>query len=184
MDDSDKSDAPPQGSPEAWGEPRFLAVGRVVRPHGLRGELLMQVLTDFPDRLQSVDTVFLGETHRPHKVESARRHGQDMLLNLAEIDGREAAEAVRGQWVSIQLADAADLPPGRYYYYQIEGLNVFTEEGEALGRVVEILETGANDVYVVRSDEREILLPAIDTVIREIDLEGGRMVVHLLEGLV
>lgn len=184
MGHSRKSRSSAQGSSGTSGEPRFLAVGQIARPHGVRGDLLMHVLTEFPHRLASLETVYLGQAHRPFRVEAARFHGNDMLLTLAGIGDRPEAEAVRGQLVSIALADAAELPPGRYYYYQIEGLNVFTEEGEALGRVVEILETGANDVYVVRGDEREILLPAIRSVIREIDLEGGRMVVHLLEGLV
>jgi len=107
----------------------------------------------------------------------------ELLMRLADCADREAAEAFRGQLVQIRVEQAAPLPSGQYYQHQIIGLPVVTEEGEALGDVTEILETGANDVYVVSGPQGEILLPAIGSVIRQIDLEVRRITVHLLEGL-
>jgi 16S rRNA processing protein RimM len=161
----------------------FLAIGRVLRPHGVRGELLLETLTDFPEHLDLVDTVYLGEPAQPHPLAGARRHRGRLLIRLAGCLDRDAAEAFRGQLVQIRQADVPPPPPGRYYQHQIIGLSVITDEGEALGDVAEILETGANDVYVVNGPSGEVLLPALQSVIRQIDLEAKRMTVHLPEGL-
>jgi 16S rRNA processing protein RimM len=163
--------------------PDFLAVGRVLRPHGVRGELLLEALTDFPVHLAEVSTVYLGEAAEPHPLETARLHRGQLLIRLRDCADRAAADAFRGQLVQIRIEESAPPPPGAYYHHQIIGLAVVTEEGEALGAVTEILETGANDVYVVAGPTGEILLPAIQTVIRQVDLEAKRMTVHLLEGL-
>ena len=175
--------ATPGPSPEGSG-PAFLAVARVRRPFGVKGELLLQVLTDFPRQLFQAERLYLGEAHRLHTVASLRRHGQDMLLQLEEVTDRDQAEALRGEVLFTRTDDLPPLPPGVYYLHQIEGLEVLTEQGENLGRVKEILKTGANDVYVVQGEKGEILLPAIPQVIREVRLEEGRIVVRLLEGLV
>lgn len=170
---------PPQGS-----GPAFLAVARVRRPFGVKGETLLEILTDFPRRLFQAEKLFVGEEHRPHSVASLRRHGEEMLLQLEDIRDRDAAELLRGQILYIRTDDLPPLPPGVYYFHQIEGLEAVTETGEILGRVKEILKTGANDVYVVRGARGEILLPVIPQVIREVRLGEGRIIVRLLEGLV
>ena len=105
------------------------------------------------------------------------------MIQLEDCADREAAEAFRGQLIQIRTGEAAPPPPGSYYYHQIVGLSVVTEEGEALGEVTEILETGSNDVYVITGPTGELLLPALTSVILQIDLEAKRMTVHLLEGL-
>jgi 16S rRNA processing protein RimM len=161
----------------------FLAVGRVIRPHGVRGELLLEALTDFPDHLREVEVVYLGDAAEPHPLAGARRHRQQLIIRLGDCADRDCAERFRGQLVQIQAAAAAPLPPGHYYHHQLLGLAVVTEAGEALGELVEILETGANDVYVVRGPAGDILLPAIRSVVRAIDLDARQVTVHLLEGL-
>lgn len=161
----------------------FLAVGRVVRPHGMRGELLLETLTAFPEPLEDVETVYLGENAAPHPLRDVRFHRGQLLIQLADCLDRDQAETFRGQLVQIHARQAAPLPPGRFYHHQIIGLVVVTEDGEDLGEVVEILATGANDVYLVAGAQGEILLPAISDVIRQIDLDAHRMTVHLLEGL-
>jgi 16S rRNA processing protein RimM len=163
--------------------PEFLAVGRVIRPHGVRGDLLLETLTDFPEHLGEVEVVYLGETAQPHPLSAARRHHDQMIIHLADCADRECAEQYRGQVVQVRAAAAAPLPPGKYYHHQLLGLTVVTETGESLGELVEILETGANDVYVVRGPQGEILLPAIRSVILNIALEERKITVHLLEGL-
>ncbi len=161
-----------------------MAVARVRRPFGVKGETLLEILTDFPRRLFQAEKLFVGEEHRPHSVASLRRHGEEMLLQLEDIRDRDAAELLRGQILYIRTDDLPPLPPGVYYFHQIEGLEAVTETGEILGRVKEILKTGANDVYVVRGARGEILLPVIPQVIREVRLGEGRIIVRLLEGLV
>jgi 16S rRNA processing protein RimM len=160
----------------------IVAVGRVLRPHGVRGELLLETLTDSPEQLERVDTVYIGEDAQPRSVRRVRRQRGRLLIQLADCPDRDTAETYRGQLVQIRIDHTAP-PPGVYYHHQILGLDVVTEVGEALGQVAEILETGANDVYVVRGPQGEILLPALRSVIREIDLDARRMTVHLMEGL-
>ena len=161
----------------------LLAVGRVVRPHGVRGELLLDILTDFPERLAEKEVVYLGEAAVPHPLRRARVHRGRLLIQLEDCLTLEAAEALRGQLVQIKEAEASPLPAGRYYQHQILGLDVLTETGEKLGQVTEILETGANDVYVVTGPGGEVLLPALNSVVIQIDLEAHRIIVRLMDGL-
>jgi len=146
--------------------------------------MLLELLTDFPDRLTQAARLYVGQGRRPAEVESLRRHGQDMLLRLKEVGDRDAAERLRGEALCLRVDDLPPLPEDVYYFHQIEGLEVFTEQGEHLGRVAEILKTGANDVYVVRGEKGEILLPAIPQVIREVALEEKKILVRLMDGLI
>ena len=164
-------------------EPRYLAIGRVARPFGLRGELKVQLLTDFREQLGRLRTVYLGPQAQPWKVEAIRLHKAAALLKLDGCDDRTAAEALRGALVQIPREDAVPLKEGEYYEHQIVGMTVVEEDGTLLGKVVEIISTGANDVYVVRGPDGELLLPAIESVILEIDLDVDRMVVHVMAGL-
>ncbi len=164
--------------------PRYLIIGRVLKPWSYRGELKIEILTDFPDRFASLRTVFLGDDAKSFSVERARRHGNAALLKLNGVDSTQAAEKLRNQLVQVAAEDAVRLPKGQHYLYQLIGLRVKTLGGETLGEIVEILDTGANDVYVVREGSREILIPAIEDVVKEIDLERGEVIVQLIEGLI
>lgn len=166
------------------GEPVFLVVGRLHRPHGLKGEILMGVLTDFPERLQPEVTVYVGDQHLPHQIKSRRNHNKGLLVGFSEFDSRESVAALTNKEVFVRADDRPPLPEGEHYRHQLIGLQVLTDKGEALGRIVDIIGTGANDVYVVRGEAaKDVLLPAIDEVILGIDLKTSEMRVHLLEGL-
>ncbi len=180
------SEARGSGTPTAaQPEPRYLAVGRVLRPHGIRGELRVEILTDYPERVSQLPRLYVGEGHRPYAVDGVRFHKGAMLLKLAGCDDRNAAEALRGEMLYVALEDAVPLEEGEYYLFQLEGVEVFTEEGERLGEIVEVLATpGANDVYVVHGLRGELLIPAIREVVRSWDLEAGRMVIRPLPGLI
>jgi 16S rRNA processing protein RimM len=161
----------------------FLAVGRVLRPHGVRGDLLLDSLTDFPEHLAEVDTVYLGDAAVPHPLAAARVHRSQVILRLGDCADRDCADQYRGQLVQIKAEAAAPLPPGRYYHHQLIGCRVVSDEGEELGELVDILETGANDVYVVATPDGELLLPAIKSVILNIDVEAKKVTAHLIDGL-
>ncbi|HEY2980962.1 MAG TPA: ribosome maturation factor RimM [Anaerolineales bacterium] len=170
------------GSPA--GEPVYLAVGFLRRPHGVQGEIIMDLHTDFPERLKAGRKLFVGESHRAMKVAGLRPHGDGRLVRFEGVDSPEEAGIFRNQWVFIKAADAAPLPEGQLYQHQLYGLNVVDDQGRELGQLTEIIETGANDVYVVTdSTGREVLLPAIPAVILEIDAVQRVMRVHLLDGL-
>jgi 16S rRNA processing protein RimM len=170
-------------------QPPFLLLGQILRPHGIRGELRVNVLTAYPERIGPDMVVYLGSdpdspaTSTGYKVVQARTHQQYLILQLEGITDRDAADRLREQYVMVELDHAVPLAEDEFYLYQAIGLSVFTDEGEALGRVVEILETGANDVYVVQGPRGEILLPSIEDCILDVDIEAGKMTVHLLDGL-
>ncbi len=163
--------------------PRFLIVARVLKAWGLQGELKVQVLISPPQRLFQLQTVYLGESLTPYHVERCWWHCQDVLLKLRGCNDRTCAEALQGQTVLVDSQDLPPLGPNEYYAHQLVGLQVVTIEGQELGRLTEVLETGANDVYVVRGAGGEVLLPARIEVIRQVDLEKGVMTVCLLPGL-
>lgn len=170
-------------------EPRFLAVGQIVGAHGLGGELKVELLTDDPHRFGLLERVFLGKKDQepvPHHLESYRLHKGRALLKLAGCDERDAAQALRGNLIQVLLEEAIPLEEGEYFEHQIVGLDVWTAAGEHLGQVIEIIFTGANEVYVVHSADatrREILIPAIEDVILEVNLEAARLTVELPNGL-
>ena len=119
----------------------------------------------------------------PRRLERHRFQRGRLVAKLAGVDDREAALALRGAYLQVPIDEAVSLPEGRYYWHQIIGLSVETGEGRTLGTISDILETGSNDVYVVRRDGGELLVPALKTVIRRVDLSAGRMVVDLPPGL-
>lgn len=164
--------------------PEFLVVGRVVRPHGLRGALIVQALSPMIRSVTPDSLIFIGTPPTKIKIMEFRPHRDRYLMTLPGCATREQADRYRGAEINLRFDEVEPLPEGEYYYWQILGLQVSTVEGESLGEVVQILETGANDVYVVRNaDGKDQLLPAIKQVIKEIDLEGRHLVVELLPGL-
>ena len=161
----------------------FIAVGRIVGPHGIKGELKVELATDDPRRFFLLETVYLGEEHIAHYVERVRLHKGRALLLLEEIDTPDLAETWRDAYVYIRMEDALPLAENQYYIDDIIGLKVLDEEGNVLGRVVEVLPTGSNDVYVISGLRGELLLPALSDVVLEIDLDRGQMIVRIPEGL-
>lgn len=155
-----------------------LSIGRIVGASGLRGDVRLRIWTHFPERIPRLERVYLEGEERPRRLLGARLQGDIAVLRLEGIATREAAEGLRGQIVRIDLEQAAPLGEDEYYQFQLLGIEVVDEAGESLGELVEIIETGANDVYVVRGSRGETLLPALRSVILDVDLERGRMTVR------
>ena len=164
-------------------ERRELEVGHVVGPRGVAGELKIDLKGSDAARFVGLRRVLLGEARAQYPVRRARVHRGQGLLLLAEIDSREAAEACRGAVLYAWQDEMDPLAPDEYLISDILGLQVITDDGEALGEVIEVIVTGANDVYVVRGPYRDLLLPAIKQVVLTIDLSAGKMTVRLLEGM-
>jgi 16S rRNA processing protein RimM len=172
------------GSPPI-GEPEYLVVGFLRRPHGVKGEILMDVHTDFPERLKTGMTLYVGDQYQPMVVASRRPHASGLLVRFRGIKTPEDAGLYRNTWVYVPAANRPSLPEGEYYHHELIGLNVITDEGHELGVLADIIETGANDVYVVRdADGKDVLLPAIPSVILDVKVADRQMRVHLLEGLI
>ncbi len=163
----------------------YLVVGRVLRPHGIRGALVVEGFSDFIHGLRAGSEIHLGPDNVLLKIVSIRKHKNKYLVTHDASVDRTEAETYRDFEVKVRFQDTDPLGAGEYFYWQILGLEVLSEAGEHLGVVAEIRKTGANDVYIVRDDEgREILLPAIKSVILEVDLDAGQITAHLLPGLV
>jgi 16S rRNA processing protein RimM len=169
------------GSPEK-GEPVYISIGKIRRPHGVKGEMLMQVDTDLPEKIRPDLEVFVGTKKQPYKIKGVRNTASALLISFQSITNPETAGLLRNQLVFIKVPEIRELPDGRYYQHEVIGMSVVDEQGSDIGVIMEILVTGANDVYVVKQDSGdEILLPAIKTVIRDIDIEKKRMIVCLPE---
>ncbi len=178
---ADTKNAP--GSPD--GEPVYLVVGFLRRAHGLQGEMIMDLHTDFPERFRSGRKLFVGEEYKVMTVESVRSHAKGMLIKFKGIETPEDTAQFRNQWVYVKASEIPALPEGQIYQHELFGFKVVDENENPLGELVEIIETGANDVYVVRDESgKEILLPAIPSVILDLDPIRRLMRVHLLEGLI
>jgi 16S rRNA processing protein RimM len=174
-----------RGSEEESAEPRFLVIGRIVKPHGVRGEMRVDILTELPERFEWLEAVYIGDkSPTKHQVESVRFHKSSALLKLSGCDDRDAVNQLRSQLIQIPESEGLPLEEGEYYLHQLINLRVETEEGEYLGIIKEVIETKANNVFVVKGSGPDILLPDIDEVIRDIDFEDGIMTVRLMEGLI
>src|SRR3990172_1694084 len=173
----------PAGSPEV-GEPAFVVIGKLRRPHGLLGEIFMEVLTDFPERIQPGMVVFIDEDHQPERIRNCRRHKEGLLIAFEGCGGPECAGVFRNRMVYIETDTIPDLPEGEYYHHQIIGMRAVLESGEHFGVVTVIFESGAHDICVVRMENgEEVLLPVIDAVIPEVELAKKQIVVRLMPGL-
>jgi len=160
---------------------QFIVVGRAIAPWGVRGEIKVEVMTDFPDRFSPQEEVHIDR--RPLTIEQSRWHKGKVILRLATIHSVEAAEQLQGRYLEVPRSKLRPLAEDQYYRFQLIGLDVLTTEGRLLGQIAQILPTGSNDVYVVPTKEGELLIPAIDDVVKSVDLGKGCMVIEMIEGL-
>lgn len=160
-----------------------LSIGMIERPHGVRGEARVRLYTDHPEQLTTVKQVFIGDEERPRKLHGVRFHQEHALLRIAGIDTPEAVRALHGVQVRITGAEARPLAPGERFYYQLIGMAVVTESGDPVGELSDIMETGANEVYVVTppSGGPDVLLPNIPDVILAIDDDARTITIRPLE---
>ena len=177
-------------------QPRYLQLARVLKPHGIRGDLRIQVVTSFPERIAGLEKIFVGpapESYRaskeglkPYRVTKSHRDKNDQwLIHLSGIDSREAADTLREMHLFVALEDAVPLETDEYYLFQLMGLDIYdAADNRLLGKLSDVLETGANDVYVVRGETLgEVLIPALEDTIQEVDLVAGKVVMRLPNGL-
>lgn len=158
-------------------------VGEVIKPHGVQGELKVYPITDNPQRFKKLEKVSLEQKGviRTFKIVTARVHQDEVYLTLEGIETREDADKLRGAAVKIDRADVPPLQEG-WYFFELEGMQVF--EGEVyLGVLTQVIATGANDVYLVKGERGEICIPALKSVVKNVDVPGRRMDVELPLGL-
>lgn len=169
----------------------FVAVAEVTAPQGIRGEVRALPLTDFPDRFKPSLRLRArtGDGVAVLEVESARQHRGFVVMKFAGVDSVDDAERLRGAILEVPRSETWPLEPGRYYFYEIEGLDVVTTEGRRLGKVARVVRGVANDIYEVKVNGpggrpgRTVLVPAVREIVKSIDLGRGRMTIELIPGL-
>lgn len=164
----------------------YFEVGQIVNTNGLKGLLKINPFTDDITRFERLKTIFIEHKKEllEFEIESVRYQKKQVLLKLKGIDTIEEAEKYREDYLKINRNKEEKLPEDTYYIVDLIGLDIYTEGGELLGKLDDIFSTGSNDVYVVKNSEgKQILLPAISDVIKNIDLEQKKIVVNLIEGL-
>lgn len=164
----------------------YFEVGQIVNTFGVKGLLKVKPFTDEIERFEELKKVYICKKNEMKEVEieEVKYHKQMVLLKIKDIDDMTEAEKYKGLFLKIHRKDAKKLPKDTYFIADILGLPVYTEEGELLGKVDDIFPTGSNDVYVVKDEMgKQILLPSIPEVLKEIDLENEKIIVHLIEGL-
>ena len=162
----------------------FLAVGRVTRAHGIRGEVAVMPLSQIESRFEAGSRLLVEGLGRTVTVSSARpNRGHGLLVAFDEVPGRTEAEALAGRYLLIPAALAGELPDGEYWPHLLVGCEVATEEGRALGTIREVIHTPANDIWATEGPDGEVLLPALRDVVRTVDLAGRRVVVREVPGL-
>ena len=160
----------------------WIPVGRVTRTHGLKGELKFFPADQDDLVVQNDQQIRLGET--TFKIKSVRGAKSPFIVKFEGVDNIEVAQSLSGQEVLVAKEDFESLPEGEYYRFEIEGLKAFDDTGKYYGVIEDVIATGSNDVYVVREDGKEWLVPMIDSVVESIDLEQGKLIFHCVEGIV
>jgi 16S rRNA processing protein RimM len=161
-----------------------IIIGKVLSPHGVKGEVRVLPLTDFPERFQKTKSVWSDARNTYLEIENIREQKEYLLIKFAKVNNRDQAEELTNSYLTIDREQLMELSPGHYYHFQIIGLRVYDLEGSYLGEVTDILETGANDVYVVRrTGKKDLLIPALKIIVKEIDIKEKQMIVQLLPGL-
>jgi 16S rRNA processing protein RimM len=166
-------------------EAEWATIGKVVALFGVHGELKVLSLTDIPNRFAELDAVYLGPDHNRYAIQSARPYkGEMVVLKLAGIEDANTAETLRNFGITIPLSQLAKLPPDSYYQHDILGLHVSTLDGRDVGKIVDIMITGSNDVYIIKAaDGRQVLVPAIKEVVKQVDLIRKMMYIEPIKGL-
>lgn len=164
----------------------MIAVGRISKSVGIRGEVTVIPLTDDPQRFGRLEKVWIGRdeaTSEQYTIASVRLARSAVILKLNEIESRTIAETKRGNLVYIDLKDTWIPPAGSYFIHDIVGMEVVTDQGEVVGDIKEVLQMPANDVWVVTQGKKEILIPAVKEVIVSVDMQRRTVVIHPMEGL-
>ena len=165
----------------------LLQVGIISSMHGLRGEVKVFPTTDDPNRFKKLKSVILdaGRETLELQTEQVKFFKQFVILKFKEFNNINEVEKYKGKGLFVTRENAVKLNPNEYFIADMIGMDVFTDDGNKLGILTDVLETGANDVYVVETEEhKEVLLPAIKECILNVDITGRKMEIHLMEGLV
>ncbi len=162
-------------------EPEFITIGKILSSLGTEGKVKVQVATDFPQRFAPSSEVYLNR--QAATILSAEWRKGQVIIKLNAVDSVEDADKLRGQLIEIHHSQLQSLPEGQYYHFQLIGLEVRTTQGEPLGEITDILTMSGNDTYVVKGARGEILIPAVEDVVKSVDLDTGCLTIEPIKGL-
>jgi 16S rRNA processing protein RimM len=166
-------------------ESDFVLIGLLRRAHGTGGEISVEPVSDIPERFQKLEYVLVrkGSMVAESGVESVRTKGRAILLKLRGTDDRTAAEALTGAEIGVRMKDVFPVPEDTYYVFDLVGSKVIGESGREIGVLENVLQMPANDVLVVRAQGREVLIPAVKSVVKKVDRAAKRIVIEEIRGL-
>lgn len=166
---------------------KYLEIGQIVNTFGIKGQVKVKPFTDDINRFDELKEVYVEKKHelKLFQIEKVNYSKNMVILKLKGIETPEQAETLRNSYLKTNRKDAKKLPEGTYYIADLIGLDVYTDEDKFLGKVDYIYNAGSSDIYVVKDEQgKEVLLPAIKDVLKQVDLENGKIIVHIIEGLI
>ena len=160
----------------------LVAIGVITRARGIRGEVKVKPLTDFPDRFNTIDHVTLempDGSVSSHEVDFSRLVSGSVIMKITGYDDRNAAELLKGSYISVTLAETVPLDQDTYYVFDIEGMDVFDHSANRVGKIVRVEQYPANDIIVVSTEYGEIMIPAVKRYVTDVDKDTNRIIVNL-----
>ncbi len=164
----------------------YVAIGYIVRTHGIKGDVKVSQLSDNPDRFADLKEIFIitkDGARQESCIKKVMPVKGGLIISLASCTTVSDAEGLVGSYIAVPEDEVPGLGKDTYYHYEIIGMDVFTTDGRCLGKIEDIISTGSNDVYLVKDDNHEYLIPAIRDVVKDVDIKGKRMVILPMEGL-
>ncbi len=166
---------------------KYLEIGQIVNTFGIKGMVKVKPFTDNIERFSNLEKIYIknksGQTE--YKIQEVKYHKNMVLIKFEGIENPEQADLLRNSYLIVDRETEEPLEPGRYYIVDMIGLDVFIDDNEYLGKLEDIYNTGSNDIYVVKNElGKQVLLPAIEDVIKNIDMDNKKVIVHLIPGLV
>ena len=166
---------------------KYLEIGQIVNTFGIKGMVKVKPFTDNIERFSNLEKIYIknksGQTE--YKIQEVKYHKNMVLIKFEGIENPEQADLLRNSYLIVDRETEEPLEPGRYYIVDMIGLDVFTDDNEYLGKLEDIYNTGSSDIYVVKNElGKQVLLPAIEDVIKNIDMDSKKVIVHLIPGLV
>lgn len=169
------------------GDDTLITVGRIVRPHGIRGDVKVTPITDWPERFKEFHLIYLERSNEKSgwvQIEQARMLHNHIILKLSGIDSRGKAETLKNAELRVRGQDLPSLPEGHYYVHDMMGMTISTMDGRIVGSVVDVIQMSLQDIYVVEADGKEVLIPAVETFIKKVDTKKRMIWIDPIEGLI
>ncbi|MBN1559313.1 16S rRNA processing protein RimM [candidate division KSB1 bacterium] len=166
--------------------PDFIIIGRITKPHGVKGALKVEAMTHDPQRFRLLKRVYLGVEDKPGdavEIENIQLQPQGVILSLRGVESRQDAERLRNLYIYLPAEEAMSLPAGAVYIFDLVGLDVYTTDGEFVGVVKDYHDYPANGMFIVEKNGREILIPDVADIVNEIDIDAGKIILNPIEGL-